>query len=37
VSRSFSGLQRRGLIEVRQRRVRILDLARLRAALDPSS
>jgi CRP/FNR family transcriptional regulator len=36
VSRAFSGFHRRRLIEVRQRNVRIIDLARLRAMLGPS-
>lgn len=36
VSRTLSDLQRRGLIEVSQRHVRIIDMPRLRAVLEPS-
>jgi len=35
VSRAFSGFQDRGLIDVRQKHVRILDLPGLKALLDP--
>ena len=35
VSRAFSGFQDRGLIDVRQKHVRILDLPGLKAVLDP--
>jgi CRP/FNR family transcriptional regulator len=35
VSRAFSGFQDRGLIDVRQKQVRILDFPGLKALLDP--